>query len=263
MTDTCTCEFCATTYTSGKDYENCKCAGRQAFNAGRSVPYSTIEHESAAAEARDRGMAFIVDGKHVNADRVFILSVPDTIGPISNMRTAKVEAKKALAELTMTLKVDADVATLKALDGCIALLRGCYEALASNHGVVRSETRLAIGKFLEQMAQGYVPVDPAAEKIDLPQHTLGGIVITTMRDGAEHVDNSNCKFAQGGAACSLWCGDSHCRPAPLVINGILVTDPALASPITDDIRGVSTACGVCGALHTNDGLFCNDHLGDQ
>lgn len=57
------------------------------------------EHESAAAEARERGMAFIVDGKHVNADRIFILSLPDTTGPISDMRRAKADALASLQEL--------------------------------------------------------------------------------------------------------------------------------------------------------------------
>lgn len=58
-----------------------------------------LQMRSAESEARVRGMAFIVDGKHVDADRVFILSVPDTVGPISAMRTAKAEAVRTLAEL--------------------------------------------------------------------------------------------------------------------------------------------------------------------
>lgn len=201
---------------------------------------SQEQYEAAQAEARLRGMAFVVNGLHVPAENVFILSVPDTIGPISAMRTAKDEAKKALPELTMTLKVDADVATLKALDGCIALLRGCYEALASNHGIVRSETRLAIGKFLEQMAERYVPADPASEKIDLPSHTPVGIALP---------DNSKS------------CSNKACL-AGVVIDGIVVTDPELAASITDAAPSVTHVCADCGQpfeAKGNGSIFCPLH----
>ena len=56
------------------------------------------EYDKAAIEARQRGMAFLVDGQHVNADRIMILSLPDTTGPISNMRKAKAEAKEVLEQ---------------------------------------------------------------------------------------------------------------------------------------------------------------------
>lgn len=65
---------------------------------GNEPPSVQREYDLAAAEARSRGMAFIVHGVHVNADHVMILSMPNTIGPISDMRRAKIDAEAALAE---------------------------------------------------------------------------------------------------------------------------------------------------------------------
>lgn len=54
------------------------------------------ENASATKEASERGMAFLVHGVHVSVDNVFVLSVPDTKGPISDMRKAKEDARAAL-----------------------------------------------------------------------------------------------------------------------------------------------------------------------
>lgn len=226
--------------------------------------------EQATAEARERGMAFLVDGFHVAAERVTILSLPDTIGPISAMRQAKVEAKKALQELTMTLKVEADTETLKALNGCIALLRGCYDALAANHGLVRSETRLAIGKFLEQIAAPYATGGVASADATYAVNQGEAILpkkTTPASDTPVGIKKHLCTSPRGGFACTgCDCGAPRkgmATPAPApaaaIINGILVTDPDLMKPITDDVApGVTTLCFECGQP-TSGGNFCDAH----
>src|ERR1700750_941158 len=100
-TDTWTCGYCGIAYNNPQGYEHCRCEGMTQFRAERSGKPDSLEHEHAAQEARDRGMAFLVDGKHVPADRVFILSVPDTVGPISAMRQAKDHARAERQELTV------------------------------------------------------------------------------------------------------------------------------------------------------------------
>lgn len=60
------------------------------------------QRECAEVEARERGMAFIVRGYHVKADEVMILSMPDSTGPIGEMRKAKDEARDALQQVAMS-----------------------------------------------------------------------------------------------------------------------------------------------------------------
>lgn len=344
-------------------------------------------YESAAAEARDRGMAFIVDGRHVNADRVLILSVPDTIGPISNMRREKQEGQRLLQEME-AFSANVSKPMNKAhveltgqhmrqlLDACglekkphwddtylgmhsyitmVDIEAKIREMAQELHDVKRTYTAWKDehkGQPISTYSSVAGALDDAFNRMDLQfynainlmskrdksmlriNHMLGGgngpetsvdescefteagvktmlenfakyrghsvllnsvlvrmaermglefkddslyvdiealieryfsalpgVVITTMRDGSEHVDNSQCKFAAGGAACTLWCGDSHCRPT--VINGILVTDPDLAAPITDAATGTSCACGICGKLFDGPGLFCGEHTAGQ
>lgn len=90
MTDTWTwrCEWCGVVHATAEEYMDCQCVGMKASRAGNV--------RAAELEARERGMAFLVDGKHVSSDRVMIFSVPDTVGPIGAMRRAKDEAAVTL-----------------------------------------------------------------------------------------------------------------------------------------------------------------------
>lgn len=59
---------------------------------------SPAQLEIAYAFARQRGMAFVVDGVHVEAERVVIVGDPES-GPIAEMRQAAAEAREALGDM--------------------------------------------------------------------------------------------------------------------------------------------------------------------
>lgn len=60
---------------------------------------SAQQDQFAEADAALRGMAFLIDGVHVQAERVVIVSPPAGVGPIAEMRAAAAEAREALAQL--------------------------------------------------------------------------------------------------------------------------------------------------------------------
>ena len=173
------------------------------------------EYESAAAEARQRGMAFMVDGKHVNADRVFIFSVPDSIGPISDMRRAKQEA----------------LAVMRDMDG-----------------------NEYVGARLRRLCKKLGVIEPAGDDSELAKHAFSmlGLISTAvdrllsdMADARADSGITNVRLAMDSkGALGHW------------IDGMLVTDPELAAPITEAAPGITAICGDCGEPFDGPGLFC-------
>ena len=69
------------------------------FIASCASPSTLDQWVAAEAEALQRGMAFIVHGRHISADFVEIVSAGDGTGPIAEMRREKREAQELLAQI--------------------------------------------------------------------------------------------------------------------------------------------------------------------
>lgn len=269
--DTWTCEFCSETYTSGDEYTMCGCAGMTAFRAGRSVPYSLSEQKEAETEAALRGMSFIVDGKHVSADRVFILSVPDTIGPISNMRAAKADAKRVMEELeAFQLNVSKPMnAAHVAMTG--QHLSQIMDVLGLEKKPDWDYTYLGMHSYITMVDIEAKCRSMMSEMLSLIQANNDLREIVHGGEKLAVIEFTPSTDAPAGPLPCMHCGSSDSRmraackvagcPHYVVINGILVTDPELAAPISDEAPGpASCACGVCGKLFDHpSSLFCDEH----
>lgn len=277
MFETWTCDYCRTVYHSADEYTNCQCLEMSAFRAGRNAERHCAANDtrdaaghqlSAQREARDRGMAFIVDGKHIPADRVFILSVPDTVGPISSMRKAKVDALAALHSYEDYDKFRSHSVTLNTV---LVKMADYLGMVFDDHGAAEVDVELLIERFFGKV--GRVPHQCTSPK--------GGFACRGCTCGAPRkgmaassapnelpapINWDNCQAASGGAKCVSWCGNAACV-APVVIDGIVVTDPDLANPITDELPGVTSMCFECGkpCPNTPDDfpVFCDDHANSR
>jgi hypothetical protein len=289
-TDTWTCEYCGNAYSDQQNYTNCRCEGMTAFRAGRGVPYSTTEHEFAAAEARERGMAFIVDGKHVNADRVFILSVPDTVGPISAMRTAKIDAQAALRDMEAfsanvskpmnKAHVELTGQHLSSLMDAVGLEKKPHwddTYLGMHSYITMSDIEVKVRMLISEMKAlieanndlREVVHGPAVMKLEVKADPsvlkTFNECVALLKEGydalgwQESLETENdrgnlMRRIENWVSTTL--GDSD-----VVIDGIRVTDPELAAPITDSTPGVTRVCADCGMPFTDDtsSIFCPSH----
>ena len=128
-----------------------------------------IQRERATADAKARGMAWLVDGMHVSADRIETIYIDDGTGPLAELRQLKREAKELLAQINEATKtadknskltqqiaftLSVDTSPLKEV---LELLRGAYKALESPNSFGAMGARFAIFKFLQEL-----PSSPSA-----------------------------------------------------------------------------------------------------
>ncbi len=202
------------------------------------------EFQQAQESADLRGMAFVVRGKYVSAEDVYIVQARTGLDPISEMRKATAEAKAALADVVSIRRP------------LIDMLWSAHYGLGHDSGFVRHQTMLAIGGFLSCLPLDTYPRPKALEGLDAYR--------VKIEADTSPVVPHQCTAPKGGLlACpGCTCGarkkGMEYAPSPAAAPDELLD---VNKPITPDAPGLTTTCMACGRVTEDGGDFCFLHNG--